>query len=145
MSLRQAILDQSDLPREPVTIPEWTIDGAPVRLWVRTMTGDERDAYEMWCVRQKDGDLVGIRAKLVCLCTVDEDGARVFQDKDAAALGKKSVAALQRLFNAARKLNALSSADVEELEKNSAGALNGDSGSDSVSSLESQLLSAPSN
>ena len=119
--LREKILRQDDLPREAVAIPEWKDDdGKPIVVWVRTMTGTERDAYEWWCIKQKGGELVGVRGRLVALCTVDEDGTRIFDDeKDPAKLGKKSAAALQRIFDAARKLNFLSQSDVDELEKNS--------------------------
>lgn len=59
--------------------------------------------------------LENIRARLVSLTVVDEDGRRLFSDDDVRALGAKSGAALERVWAVARKLSALSEEDVEEL------------------------------
>jgi hypothetical protein len=47
------------------------------------------------------------------------EGKRLFTDADAPVLGEKLAPALDRIFEAASKLNRLSKEDVEELEKNS--------------------------
>ena len=49
---------------------------------------------------------------------MDEKGDRLFTDKDVAQLGAKSAAALDRVFRAAQKLNALGDAAIEAAEKN---------------------------
>ena len=114
---RQAILGMDDLPRVRVEVPEW--GGA---LYVRSLTGAERDAFEAtWFAGEGRGrtvNMANLRARLVVLCAVDEDGIRLFADDDAEALGAKSAQALDRLFDAAQKLNGFSEADVEELAKN---------------------------
>lgn len=61
------------------------------------------------------------RARLVVRCIVDAHGKRMFSDDEVAAVGSLSAATVQRLFNAARKLNAISDDDVKELEGNSEG------------------------
>jgi hypothetical protein len=63
-------------------------------------------------------NLKNIRAKLVALTVVDEEGNRIFSDSDASALGKKSAAALDRVFEVAQRLSGLRPEDVEELSKN---------------------------
>ena len=65
-------------------------------------------------------DLRNMRAKLVALTVVDDKGKRLFRgDADVNALGRKSAAALQRVFEVAQRLSGLSDEDMEELAKNS--------------------------
>src|SRR5690606_41735748 len=84
---REAILAAKDLPRELVEVPEW--GGA---VYVRALTGAERDAFEQSIVEQRGRDarmnLNNLRAKLVALTAVDENGERLFSDKDAELLGQ---------------------------------------------------------
>lgn len=128
---REQILDAQDLAQEAVPVPEW--GGA---VMVRGLTGTERDAFELTIVamsqngRRTNMNLANFRAKLVARCVVEpESGARLFGDEEAALLGQKSAAALQRVFEVAQRLSGLTAADVEELTKNSEGERNGDSGS----------------
>lgn len=110
------ILGCEDMPRQKVDVPEW---GGHV--YVRTMTGDERDAYEEWVSRQTgEGGVgvVGVRGRVVALCVVDNAGNRIFSDADAEKLGKKSSAALQRIFDAIVKLNFMKPDEIEALAKN---------------------------
>ena len=115
---RDAILQAEDLPTEDIEVEEW---GGAVR--VRALTGAERDAFEQSIVEQRGKstrmNLRNIRAKLVALTVVDADGKRLFSDKDAELLGKKSAAALDRVFEIAQKLSGLSPEDMEELSGNS--------------------------
>lgn len=114
---RDAILQAQDLPSEQVPVPEW---GGEVL--VRGLTGAERDAFEQSIAEQKGGsvkmNLQNVRAKLVALTVVNEEGERIFSDKDAGLLGKKSAAALNRVFEVAQKLSGLTPEDVDELTKN---------------------------
>jgi hypothetical protein len=112
---REDILGAQDLKTEDVEVPEW---GGTVR--VRSLTGAERDAYEAGIVQLRgDGSrtftLQNARARLVSLAVCNENGERLFSDKDIAELGKKSAAALERVFDKARHLSGLSDDDVEEL------------------------------
>ena len=105
---RDAILGADDRRTEDVEVPEW---GGTVR--VRGLSGTERDAYEASIVRLKgDGSqtftLQNARARLVSLCACDEDGERIFTDKDVNELGRKSAVALERVFDAARRVSGLS-------------------------------------
>lgn len=114
---KDAILKADDLTFEDVAVPEW---GGTVR--VRMLTGAERDAFEDSVVSRKGKNvktnLSNIRARLVALCLVDANNNRLFEDTDVRALGKKSAAALDRVFSKAQELNGLTEKDVEELAEN---------------------------
>jgi hypothetical protein len=111
---RDTILKAADLITEQVEVPEW---GGSVL--VRAMNGAERDQYEKSVLVRKgkntEVNLVNARAKLVALTVVDEAGKRLFTDGDVAALGQKSAAALNRIFNVATRLSGITEEDVEEL------------------------------
>lgn len=119
----EQIRSQKQLTRELVDVPEW---GGEV--FVRVMTGRERDEFEVSCGKDEQGT-DNFRARLAASCLVDEEGRRLFTLAEAEELGDLSGTALDRVFQVARKLNPLTRADVEELEKNSASGPNGFSGS----------------
>jgi hypothetical protein len=115
MSLsRVAILNAADMEYAEVEVPEW---GGTVRL--RSITAGERDAFEASCIQQRGDErrinMRNLRAKLIVLCAVDEDGNRLFGDDDLHALAKKNARPLDRLFDAAQKLCGLSKEDVTKL------------------------------
>lgn len=115
----------ADLPTKLVAVPEWAkalgaAEGEEVFVLIRTLTGAERDNYESSLTTQRGKDRVvnlqNARAKLVALCMIDENtGDRLFSDREIGVLGKRSAAALDRLFDACRELSGLSSKAVEEL------------------------------
>jgi len=118
--LKAAILGATDIVSEAVTVPEW----GGLTVWVKTLTGKERDAYEsdliiMGRKGQTKFNMSNMRAKLLARCLVSEDGKRLFGDDEVEILGQRSAAAIQRLFAIAQRLNALTNDDVDELEKNS--------------------------
>lgn len=113
---RDQILAANDIVTEVVPVPEW---GGEVL--VRGLTGAERDAFEKNIVEIKGKRTIvkdNIRAKFVAATVVDEAGHLLFDEADIYPLGKKSAAALDRVFAAAQRLSGLSDSDVEELEKN---------------------------
>ena len=111
---RSDILKADDLIRELVAVPEWGGD-----VFVRAMSGAERDAFEASIVvtRGKDTsmNMSNIRAKLAVLTICDEIGRQLFEDEDIQALGQKSAAALQRVFEVAQKLSGIGEEAVKEL------------------------------
>ena len=116
---REAILSVADITVEQVAVPEW---GGMVR--VKGLTGAERDRFEAVLLQDKKRPnrleaYVNFRARLVVLSVVDENGNRLFTDKDVAALGAKSAQALERVYQVASRLAGLNNEDVEELTKNS--------------------------
>lgn len=110
---KEAILAANDRKTEDLEVPEW---GGVVR--VSTMTASERDKWETETYGDGKPKTEDFRARFVALCLVDENGVRIFSDKEVGELGKKSAAALQRVFAAAQKLNALTADEAEKIEKN---------------------------
>jgi len=116
MLSREDILKCSDRASIMVEVPEWS---GMVKLM--TMTAEGRDQYEQALYSGKgEGEaLQNVRASLVAFCAVDDEGSPLFTSDDVQALGKKSANAVNRLFEAAQKLNKLTDEDVEDLAKNS--------------------------
>ena len=116
---RDQILGAQDLPVEEVEVPEW---GGAVR--VRGLTGSEKDQWEAeWLQFDEKGqikerDSRDFRAKLLVRCIVDQEGKRIFEDKDAQDLGAKSGIAVDRVFLVAERLSALSQKSQQALERN---------------------------
>ena len=113
---RDDILNFDDIKTVEVDVPEW--NGAVI---VKMMTGQERDSFEASCIGAKDGTfkMDNIRAKLVAKTVIDpETKEPMFTVADIEALGKKSAAALDRIFTASQKLSKISEKDVEDLAKN---------------------------
>ena len=108
--------------RTPVVldVPEW---GGEV--FVVGMSGDDRDRFDSeWGARLNEGDkdepmdLGGLRAKVVAKTLCDESGV-LFCSSEAHAtqLGRKSAAALDRVFSLGCKLSGIDLAD-EDTAKN---------------------------
>lgn len=123
---RDQIFAIPDIQTEDVFVPEWN---GTVR--VKGLTAAERDAYETSIVQQRGKNVElnrqNIRAKLVVLTVVDQDGNRLFADTDVRKLGEKSAAAVDLLYGTASRLAGLSKDDEDELAKNSGGDQNDDS------------------
>ncbi len=104
-----------------IQVPEW---GGEV--YVRVMSGTERDAYEDETYRLNGRDVSlnrrNLRARLLVKCIADEAGNRVFSDAEADALGATPAPQLDRVYSFAAKLNGLSAKDEEDLAGNSDGA-----------------------
>lgn len=119
----------------------------PVREWggsvmLQELSAAERDLWEAESFITEpgeDGEAVArfnpkqARARLVVRCLVDDKGKRLFQDDEVASVGSLSASSVQKLFEAARALNAISASDIEELEGNSGAAPSGGSSSSSAS------------
>jgi len=113
MTLTKAeILNADDLPLETVEVPEW---GGSV--CVRVITGAERDRFEADCTNKAVG-MENIRARLASLCVCDEAGKRLFSNGECKELGGKSSAALNRIFQAAQKLNVFTEDEIDEIAGN---------------------------
>ena len=114
---KEAILQQVDRKIEMVEVPEW--GGV---LYVRSLTGAERDQFEASIVERNGRDvrtnLRNLRARLVVLAACDEKGEPIFTPDDAEVLGTKNAAALDRIFSVAQRLSGLRDNDVQELAEN---------------------------
>lgn len=137
MGLRDKILKaKGRLRREPVEVPEWADLLEGEKVYVRELTGRERDEYEAERVKVTFGprgrvsqeiNLRNLRARLVVRTLVGEDGKRVFSEADAAEVGELGGAVLDRLFDVAQRLSGLSKDADEALLKNVLGAGGGPS------------------
>src|SRR5574337_1084901 len=115
---KDQILEANDLRTEEVAVPEW---GGSVR--VRTMTGADRDAFEVSMMTiLPDGsrrpNISDMRSKLVALTVVDDAGALLFGLDDVPVLARKSAAALDRVYQAAQRINGLGDQAEGAAEKN---------------------------
>jgi len=127
----QDILSANDEVIEKVEVPEWK-----GHLWVRGLTGAERDAFEASILegrgKNRQVNLKNFRAKLVAAAAINKNGERLFTSPgQVEALGKKNARALQRVFDVAQELSGLSETDVDELTAELGKEQNGSSGSDS--------------
>jgi hypothetical protein len=115
--IEKAVFGLDDTTREEVQVPEWKTS-----VWVRSMTLDERDAWEASIVETKGGEtkqnLKDFYSKLIVKTAVDEQGNSLFEDSDIPRLQKKSARAMGRIFKAAQRLNGIGQDATDGLEKN---------------------------
>jgi hypothetical protein len=115
---REDILKANDRPTETVPVPEW---GGEVL--VRGCDGHGRDEYfASMTILHRDGrqgmNSDNATAKLVARCIIDPDTSEpMFSQQDVDALGRKSGAALDRVFTVAQRLSGLTEEDMEDLGK----------------------------
>jgi hypothetical protein len=118
--------------------------GDNVVVFVRQMTGHERDAFEQsLLVKKRDskGNVTSIeqatedfRAKLAVQTVCDESGALLFKRDDYLRLSMNiSAAKLEKIIDVAQKINGIGEKDREELIKNSEVGQADNSSSDFVS------------
>lgn len=115
---RAAIFGKQDARVEELYIPEWQ---GTVR--IKALTAAERDQFEQAALDQRGKgtrlNAANLRARLAVLACVDADGNRLFADEDAAMLGTKSAAAVDRIFDVAATLAGILDGDLDELLGNS--------------------------
>lgn len=97
-------------------------------VFVRQMTGRERDRFEQSLMREVKDDkgnvdyersLEDFRAKLAVNTLCDENGNNLLNPEDYPTLSQNmSARTLELIINAAQKLNRISEADREGLVKN---------------------------
>jgi hypothetical protein len=111
---RDQVLNADDCRPQAVEVPEW---GGTI--YVRQMSAAERDRLEAETFRPNGKhNLANLSARTVVLCACDAGGRRLFSDRDAEALGKKSAAAVSRVFKVVQQVNGLNAEAVEDAEKN---------------------------
>ena len=113
-NLRDQILEANDSVREAVEVPEWGLT-----VWVTNISAADRVKWES-SIPSTNGkaNLVGLKERFLVSCLVDEEGNRIFNDSDADALGAKSSIAVDRLWQVADRLNAVSDKQIESAEEN---------------------------
>lgn len=78
----------------------------------------DRDEWEIYATVNK-GQPVAWRAKVAQLLLCDEEGKRLFSEKDIPKLADKSAAAIHEIWDVGVKLFDVTEEDLDELEKNS--------------------------
>jgi len=97
-----------------VPVPEL---GEGVTICLRIMGGTDRDRWDRALSEHKE-NLSGLRAVLVSLCAVGDDGQRMFTEEDVKELGEVDGIVLHRLYKAAWDLNKIGGEDVQSAAKN---------------------------
>lgn len=110
--LRDKILAFDDRTHEVVNVPEWGVD-----VNVYTMTARDKTRIEKSFMA--DGGVADdVYAKIVQMCVCDDNGVRVFTDKDVESLQDKSAPAISRIAKVAMRLSKLTESDEALAEKN---------------------------
>ena len=102
------ILKIADIKIEKVYIDEWKAN-----VYLKGLSGNARDEWEEFILKSRSGNgsMRGIRAKLASLSLCDENGNLLFKQKELEALGEKSAAALQRIFEKSQDLSRIGNQD----------------------------------
>ena len=136
------LLDRNQLlKKEELEIVEVVL-GNDEKVFVRQMTGRERDRFEQTLVREvkdKKGNVTyektteDFRAKLAVCTVCDGAGKLIFEVADYSVLSQNmSAARLEKIVNAAQKLNKITEDSKEDALKNSDAGETGNSTSDSA-------------
>lgn len=114
---REDILEADDLDKREVTVEEW--DG---EVYIRELTGRERDAFENEILtgdpNDPDVNTENLRARLLVRTLCDEDGERLFEDDQMEDLAEKSGAVLGRLFEVAQEMNGMTAEEMTDMAGN---------------------------
>lgn len=129
MLTKHQIFSANDTRIETVSVPEWGGD-----VGIRVISGAARDQLDMFLAGIVDSrgnvvNVAGLRAKVCVLACCDAEGEPIFTEKDIPALQAKSSLALDRVTQAAMKLNGLGKAAVEGARDDFFDAPKSDSGS----------------
>jgi hypothetical protein len=110
---RDAILAAKDISEIQIEVPEW---GGKV--CIRSLSVGESDLYADYILKQKGDKNANALAYLLTLALVDNNGDKIFTEKDIVALAKKSRSAVERVALKCLEANGLTVDAGEDLEKN---------------------------
>ena len=111
-----------DLPQKTVKVPEWKGE-----VIIRAMDGKARDEWDRFTSRRQleamerkdvviDND--SMKATLLVLSCIDEEGNLLFTKEDMDKLQDKNGQVIDRLADVAGALSGIRSIDAEDAEKN---------------------------
>jgi hypothetical protein len=118
------------LSRKPRTIEKVEIPELSDHVFVRSLTGAERDAWEDANLIRKHGEgkrrlelsfdvrVQNSKAHLVCISLCDESGNRTLQDGDVAAVGDQPAIIVNRIADVCMRISGLTEQDLEDSVKN---------------------------
>lgn len=127
MLSRESILARTALKTVRVEVPEW---GGHV--FVKELSGHERDRWELLSYQAAKGTVQDVSARLLVFAICDAEGKTLFTEDDVPSLSALSGAALNRLWDAALKLNRIGEKDVEDIAGNCSASPSGSSVTDSL-------------
>jgi len=141
--MEKKVLTRDDLLKKD-TLEIVEVDLGDAIVFVRQMTGHERDGFEQSLLTKKKdnkGNVVAIeqatedfRAKLAVQTVCDEKGDLLFKRDDYLRLSMNiSAAKLEKIIEVAQRINAIGEKDKEELVKNSEAVQDGNSSLSSAS------------
>jgi hypothetical protein len=102
------------LPKVKVAVPEL---GDDAEVWVTKFNARMRDKFEEVATGGNVGgkvNLANVRARVVTILCVDEDGKPLFTEADADWLGECDTDAIQRIIDAGFKLNGIGAGALED-------------------------------
>jgi hypothetical protein len=129
---RDAILAIDDVRYDVVDVSRWWGPGAKVR--IRSLTGRERDAYDMESWRMTEGGkdaaaaMTDFRVRRVARAIVGADGLPVFDARDIRAFGEKNGAAIDYIDDAVVALSGMTPASQQKAVEDLKGGPSGGSG-----------------
>jgi hypothetical protein len=112
-----------DLKSSRPTLSELFIPEIGKKYYIRTLTGQEVDAYRTSIMigkgQNQSVNQRGMRAKLVVLSLGNSDGSRMLSDRDTAMVQTWPSKILERIFDRSRNFNGLAETDTDEEKGNS--------------------------
>ncbi|GIV52049.1 MAG: hypothetical protein KatS3mg038_2570 [Candidatus Kapaibacterium sp.] len=97
-----------------VDVPEWG-----VTLYVRAMSGRDRDWFDMALTSEDRSEKIGIRARVIAKCLCTETGERYPYSEDLVdALAERNAAVLSRIFDFICKISGIGSDAAADAKKN---------------------------
>lgn len=111
------LLANNTFRRQRVDLP---MLGPKAHIYVRQISGQERDSYERATYEESKKDERNVRARFVKLVACDERGNPLFNHEyDAQVLGTTCAHALDVIVDAGYELNGMNTTAVEAAKKNS--------------------------
>jgi hypothetical protein len=108
---RKDILNADDFDTDIVMVPEWENETGANAVRIRSTTAKEADdiGFDML---DRDGGVnplkaKGMRTRLVLMCTIDEKGLPLFEDRDLDKLARKSSKPIERISDKIRELSGM--------------------------------------
>jgi hypothetical protein len=140
---RKKLLEKQKLEIVKVDLGKDVDSNEEIFVYVKQMTGRERDTFERTLTKEKRDDkgkikdydqaLEDFRAKLAVSTVCDEEGNLLLRPQDYPELSQNmSAARLEKIINKAQELNKISEDDKTALVKNSEAGLVDNSSSGSV-------------
>ena len=114
---KDEILGVSDIQVKLIQVPQWSDGDKPAEVYIRTITGAERDKLEDLAFKKQFDNY---RARCASCFLSDGEGSPLFTPTDVPKLAKKNAEALDLITDAGIAFNHMRQEDVDRAEGNSA-------------------------